>query len=47
MGSFRCGGQPFVDRVGNKGNDINWDGSPVSSPAKVLIHSVAKLIKLK
>ena len=24
--------------VGNKGNDINWDGSPVSSPATVLIH---------
>ena len=36
--SSRCCGQPFVDRVGNKGNDINWDRSPVSSPATVLIH---------
>ena len=24
--------------VGNKGVDINWDTSPVSSPATVLIH---------
>ena len=27
-----------MGQVGNKGNDINWDASPVSSPATVLIH---------
>ena len=36
--SSRCCGQLFVGRVGNKGNDINWDASPVSSPATVLTH---------
>ena len=37
--SSRCCGQPsVVGRVGNIGVDINWDASPVSSPATVLIH---------
>ena len=27
-----------MGRVGNKGNDINWDTSSVSSPATVLNH---------
>ena len=27
-----------MGRVGNKGSDINWDVSPVSSPATVLTH---------
>ena len=35
--SSRCCGQPFVGRLGNMGVDINWDASPVSSPATVLI----------
>ena len=34
--SSRCCGQPFLGRVGNKGNDIYWDASPVSSPATEL-----------
>ena len=29
---------PFVGRVGNRGGNINWDASPVSSPATVFIY---------
>ena len=36
--SSRCCGQPIAGRVGNKGVDINWEASPVSSPSTVLIH---------
>ena len=36
--SYECCGQPSVGRVGNKGVDINWDASSVSSPAMLLIH---------
>ena len=32
--------QLFMGFVGNKGVDINWDVSPVSSPATVLSHRV-------
>ena len=35
--SSRCCSQPLVGWVGNKGVDINWDASPVSTPATVLI----------
>ena len=27
-----------VGRVGNRGGNINWDASPVSSPVTVFIH---------
>ena len=33
-----CCGQPLVGWVRNKGVNISWDASPVSSPATVLIH---------
>ena len=38
-----------MGRVGNRGVDINWDASPVSSPARVLIHcgEVNKVNKVK
>ena len=29
-----------MGRVGNIGDDINWDASPVSSPATALTHCV-------
>ena len=46
--SSRCCGQRFVGRGGNRGGNINWNASPVSSPATVFIYcGEVDIVKVK